>query len=102
VDDLVTEHRGDAGVVGWADGVLALYQRAVAHTATDPATRQQARQGYVAELRALCAPFCGDQAAPQRVLCARIMTHLHDLFVFVEDSAVPPPIRRRSAACAIW
>jgi transposase len=89
VDDLVAQHRDHAVVRGWGDAIHARYQRAVTHTAT-AATRRQARQRYEAELRALCAPFCGDQTAPQRVLCERITTHLPALFVFVEDPAVPP------------
>ena len=38
----------------------------------------------------LCAPFCGNEPAPQRVLCERITKHLAELFVFVEDPVVPP------------
>ena len=91
VDDLVAQHRGDAGVVGWADGVHGLYQRAAdAPAAADSRTRRQARQRYETELRAVCAPFCGTQAAPQRILCERITTHLSALFVFIENPAVPP------------
>jgi transposase len=89
VDALVGEHRGDAGVVGWADGVYALYHAATAALpAVDPAGRR-ARQGYEAALGALCAPYLGCAEAPQRVLCERITTHLRELFVFVEDPAVP-------------
>ena len=40
-------------------------------------------------LGALCAPFVGEPAAPQRTLCDRITKHLSALFVFVEDPAVP-------------
>ena len=89
VDDLVEQHREHAGVRGWADAIHALYQRAVADAATDAATWPQTRQRHEAELRALCAPFCGDPAAPQRVLSERITRHLAALFVFVADPAVP-------------
>lgn len=91
VDELVAQHRQEATVVGWADGVHALYQRATAGpSGADPAARRRQRQGYEAALRTLCAPYVGVAEAPQRVLCERITTHLSDLFVFVEHPAVPP------------
>jgi transposase len=89
VDDLVAQHRDDAALRGWADGVHALYERATAFTAPDPAMRRRQRLAYEAELGALCAPFRGDDHAPQRGLCDRIIRHLSALFVFVEDPAVP-------------
>jgi hypothetical protein len=79
-------------VRGWADSVHALYRRATADAADpgrDPLLRRRQRQGYEAELGALCAPFLGQDTAPQRVLCARITKHLAALFVFVADPAVP-------------
>lgn len=91
VDELVAQHRDHAGVRGWADAIHALYQRAIAVAASpEQAVRRQGRQQCEAELKALCAPFCGNPDAPQRVLGARILTHLHALLVFVEDPAVPP------------
>jgi len=90
VDELVAQHREDAVVRGWADGVHALYQRATVRAAEpDPRVRRQERQRCETELRALCAPYLGVAAAPQRVLCERITTHLAELFVFVEDPGVP-------------
>jgi len=93
VDELVSQQRHDATVGGWADAVHALYQRATASaSAADPdaAARRRQRQAYEAELGALCAPFLGVTDAPQRVLSARITKHLGELFVFVEEPAVPP------------
>jgi transposase len=90
VDDLVEQHRGDVVVRGWGDAVQALYARAVAFAHPDAAARRRQRQAYEAELGALCAPWLGQEAAPQRVLCERITTHLAELFVCVEDPAVPP------------
>ena len=52
-DELVGQHRADAAVRGWADGVHALYQRATADAATpdaDPLLRRRQRQAYEAEL----------------------------------------------------
>ena len=77
---------------GWADSVHALYRRASTDAAVpdrDPVVRRRQRQAYEAELGMLCAPFLGQDAAPQRVLAERITTHLSALFVFVEDPAVP-------------
>jgi hypothetical protein len=79
-------------VRGWADAVHALYRRATADaadSAREPRVRRQQRQGYETELGALCAPFLGVAAAPQRTLCERITNHLAALFVFVADPAVP-------------
>lgn len=90
VDALVEAHRDDTVVRGWADGVHALYQRAtVAATLPAAAARRRERQAGEAALAALCAPYVGVAEAPQRVLCERIGKHLHELFVFVEDPAVP-------------
>jgi transposase len=89
VDEVIGQHPADATVRGWADAVHALYARATAFADPDPAVRRQQRLAYEAALGALCAPFLGVAEAPQRVLCERITTHLRDLFVFVEDPAVP-------------
>jgi hypothetical protein len=89
VDELVGEHGDAAGVVGWADGMHAIYQRAISHVAPDPAARRQVRQAYETALGTLCAPYVGVADAPQRGLCERISKHLAELFVFVEDPAVP-------------
>jgi transposase len=92
VDALVDQQRQDALLRGWADGVHAVYQRAraLAGAGHGPPARRQARQACEAALEGLCAPFCGNQAAPQRVLCERITRHLAELFVFVEHPEVPP------------
>ena len=89
VADLVAHHGQDAAVVGWADGVHAVYSRACAVSSADPATRRQARQACEMALGSLCTPYIGVAAAPQRVLCERIRKHLSALFVFVEDPTVP-------------
>ena len=90
VDEVVDQHRQNAVVRGWADGVHALYQRATTGpVAPDPAVRRAIRQACEAELRTLGAPYLGRPEAPQRILCERIDKHLSDLFGFVEDPAVP-------------
>lgn len=93
VEELTEQHRDAAVVRGWADAIHALYQRATASAAAadrDPLIRRQQRRGYEAELGALCAPFVGVAASPQRVLSERMTKHLSALFVFVEDPIVPP------------
>jgi len=90
VDELVGQHPGDATERGWADGVHALYQQAVAAAADpDAATRHRQRQWCEATAATLCAPYLGMADAPQRVLCERITKHLAELFVFVEAPTVP-------------
>ena len=90
MNDLVSQHRDEAAVRGWADGVHGLYRRATACTHPDPAVRCQQRQGYEAALATLCAPYLGGETAPQRVLCERLVQHLAERFVFVAHPAVPP------------
>jgi transposase len=93
IDVLVDQHADDGALRGWAAAIQALYQRATADAADlapNPPRRPCQRHGYEAELGALCAPFLGDAAAPQRVLAERITKHLSALFLFVDDPAVPP------------
>ena len=92
VDELVSQHRQDAVVRGWGDGVHRLFAQAQAQAAADlaPAARVAARQACEAALAALCAPYLGITAAPQRVLAERLDKHLGELFVFVAEPAVPP------------
>jgi len=94
VDELVEQHRQDARVRGWADGVHRLFAQAQAQAQAGadlaPAARVAARQQCEAALAALCAPYLGVADAPQRVLCARMDKHLGELFVFVEEPDVPP------------
>jgi transposase len=104
-DELARQHPADAGVRGWADALHRLFARAKAVADVDPAARVRARQGFAADLTAICAPYlpapaageapvgAGQPAAaapPQAPLCRRIEKHLGELFVCVEDPAVPP------------
>jgi transposase len=101
IHDLVGQHPRAAGVQGWADAVYGLYERARAVADPDPVVRRAAARRFQRELRTLCAPYLPVSASetateaavvtpPQRTLCQRIEKHLADLFVFVEDPAVPP------------
>jgi len=117
VDEVVRQHPRAAGVRGWADAVHRLFARAKAIAEADPAARVAARQRYEAGLLAICTPYLPTAApaeadapapaeadapapaeaapapaaapAPQATLCRRIERHLGELFVFVEDPAVP-------------
>jgi hypothetical protein len=89
VDELVAQHRDDAAVRGWVDALHALYHRATAFARADSTVRRRERQACEAAAAALCAPYLANAQAPQRVLCERISKHVADLFVFVEDPAVP-------------
>ena len=78
---------------GWADAVHRLFARARAVADPAPAARRRARQRCEAELSALIAPCLAAAAgpeAPQAALRRRMGKHLGELFLFVEDPAVPP------------
>lgn len=89
-------HPTDAGLARWAQRVRTSYDCAKADPgppATWPPGRQERwrRQRQRAAEQALarcCRPFVG-QPVPQRVLCARILKYLPELFTFVADPKVP-------------
>lgn len=93
VHELRVKYVKDAAVQAWAAAVQAVYGAAVAWTHAHPEARaperEAARQAFARELQAVYAPFV-DAAVPQRVLSARMAKHLHELFVFVVEPAVPP------------
>ena len=96
VDELVRQHPRDAGVWGWADAIHRVFARAKAVGEDNPVARGRARQRCEADLLAVCAPHLltpttdDSVPLPQAGLCRRIEKHLGELFVFVEDPAVPP------------
>jgi transposase len=93
VHELRVTHPDDPAVQAWAAGVHAVYRRAViwkeAHTSEREAARQQAETTFMDELRRVFAPYT-EAPVPQRGLSARMAKHLHELFVFVREPAVPP------------
>lgn len=93
VHDLRVAHAEDADVQSWAAGVQDVYRRAVAwkqmHADEGEAARQRAETTFMAELQRVVAASIEAQV-PQRVLSARMAKHLHELFVFVREPAVPP------------
>lgn len=82
-------------VVGWVESLQALYQeaKAVASACTqlpaDCRVRRKERRRLEKLAAQLARPYAKNPDAPQRVLSQRILKHLHELFVFVTDPAVP-------------
>ena len=82
-------------VVEWVEALKALYQeaktccRALGESPTDSRVRRKERRRLEQVAAKLAKPYVHDPDAPQRVLAQRIMKHLHELFVFVTDPAVP-------------
>ncbi|MBF6591825.1 MAG: transposase [Ktedonobacterales bacterium] len=60
-----------------------------AHPTADAGARRAAATRFATALRAVYAPYV-ESMTPQRVLSARMAKHLHELFVFVIEVAVPP------------
>jgi transposase len=93
VHDLRVTHPEDATVQAWAAGVHDIYLRAVAWKGTHPTATPSARQAictqFAAELTAVYTPYA-EARVPQRTLSQRMAKHLHELFVFVAEPAVPP------------
>jgi len=89
IHDLKEQQPRDEALQDWATRVHGIYSRAKRFTSPSPEERQRARHAFQQELLALCQPFLGDQAAPQRRLCARIERHLPELFVFAAHPEVP-------------
>jgi transposase len=92
IHDLRQQHPDHAGLHAWATAVQALYERAVAWTATAtetrPAAREQARLGFERELLAVCR--AQPAKSPQTALCRRAERYHPELFTFVADPMVPP------------
>jgi hypothetical protein len=90
---LRTQHPKDATVQTWVDDLHRLYLDAVAFvaTATDARwPRAVAAQRLDARLLALAQRWVDDSAAPQQILCARIVRYLGELLTFVREPDVPP------------
>jgi len=92
----LAELNADRGeVVSWRQALRALYLEAKAscialgELPANSRRRQQERRRLEKLAAKLARPYANDPDAPQRVLCQRIMKHLHELFVFVSDPRVP-------------
>jgi hypothetical protein len=95
VHDLTTTHPRDAGVRGWAEALVQLYQRASAVTGADAAARRHAQRGFERERRTLWAPYVAERR-PQTKLCRPIARHRSELVGFVADPSMPHQQRRRA------
>jgi len=99
--DLEEKHKGNAKVVEFRAGIRELYEKAVAYRAAQLAVegpvplhlrsaRTKTRSGFEREIMKLARPHLKRSRDPCRVLAERIERFRWDLFVFVEDPAVPP------------
>jgi len=81
--------------VAWVEALGALYEEAkavawaCAELPADCRARRKQRRRLEKLAVQLARPYAKDPNAPQRVLAKRIMKHLHELFVFISDPAVP-------------
>jgi len=93
VHDLRVAHAENVAVQAWAAGVHDCYQRAVTwkemHADAGEVERQAAERVLMRELQAVYGPYC-EAPVPHRILSQRMAKHLHELFVFVRERAVPP------------
>lgn len=82
-------------VVAWVEALRALYEeakataRACAELPADHRVRHKQRRRLEKLAVQLARPYAKDPDAPPRLLAQRIMKHLHELFVFISDPAVP-------------
>jgi transposase len=82
-------------VVAWVEALHALYREAKASclalgkSPVDARVRRKERRRLEKLAAKLAQPYAPDPDAPQRLLAQRIVKHLHELFVFVTDPAVP-------------
>jgi transposase len=87
--ELVAAHPQDKELARWARRLVRLYRAARDTPGGPPDARRAARKRLEERTRRACQPFA-QAAVPQRTLCARLLKHLHELFTFVTDPAVPP------------
>ena len=90
IHELKACYPADRVLARWAARVHRLYTRAVAYRGRTRRARHQARRRFEQQLQRCCAPYADQPAAAQRKLCARILRHLEELFVFVAEPMVPP------------
>lgn len=88
VNDLVAQYPEDTHLARWAKRVRRIYQQARDRPGADMKTRRATRKRLEGSLTRACEPFLGTEA-PHRVLCQRILKHLHELFTFVVNPGVP-------------
>ena len=87
--DLAARHPDDGALASWVRQLGRTYTAARGSPGTTPRTRRAARRRLEERTTRLCQP-AADADVPQRPLAARLLRHLHELFTFVADPAVPP------------
>jgi transposase len=86
----IAERNADRPEVGvWAEALRRLYREAKEFSAGSARRRRQGRRYFEQRAEELARPSAKDPAAPHRVLSQRILKHLGELFVFVENPSVP-------------
>jgi hypothetical protein len=73
----------------WVQALGDLYREAKEVSSPRLRDRRKARRIFEQRAAELARPYAKHPEAPQRVLSERILKHLHELFVFVEDPQVP-------------
>lgn len=90
IHELKKEHPNHPPLNRWAKQVKRIYEEAKAYTGPDPATppgiqveqRIRKQKEFEEQLRTVCQPYV-TRDVPHSKLCARAMTFLPELFVFV-------------------
>ncbi len=96
IHDLKEANPKHEAVVGWADGVRKVYDRAKAYGGADPALptlqqkaeRRKQQLQFEQELWELCGPYVR-KGLPMSTLCERVEKFLPEMFMFVADPRVP-------------
>ena len=89
VADLTAQYPDDQELVIWATRVRRIYSHSRDRPGVDTKARRATRKRLETRLVRVCQPYL-DTQSPQRLLCQRIVKHLHELFTFVVNPAVPP------------
>jgi len=87
--DLLAQYPADRALGRWVQNLRRLFRVARDSPARTRAARLAACARLERATQRLCAPFVGG-AAPQRVLCERILKHLSELYTCVRLPDVPP------------
>ena len=86
--ELVAAHPRDKPLARWVGRLARVYAAARAAPGTTPAARRLTRRRLEERTRRACQPVA-TLDVPQRKLAARLLKHLHELFTFVTNPAVP-------------
>ncbi len=86
--DLVAAYPQDRELARWARRLVRIYAAARDGPGTTPDARRATRRQLEDRTTRTCQPFATADV-PQRKLAARLLKHLHELFTFVTNPAVP-------------